>query len=336
MSTRRTFILSMMLLGLFSCTKEEPQEVLEWTDLSVCVEGRKATVQSKAELDKDAESRIGDVQLFVFREDGTLDGYTRSKGADITVKCTVGKRNVCAVVNCGEDLSGIRTSDELTAVSTRLTDNSLDSFVMTGEESIHTSLTSSALVLNVDRVVSRVLIRKVTNSLLNQYAGAPVEITAVYLINAAADREALMEPETKASEWHNKLWYQTGRADKLLYEKVNRIVESGRSDSQVRTFYACPNLTEEDSHDEDWSPRHTRLVVETRILGRTYYYPMTLPVMRSNHSYEIKELVIRHLGASSADGVISPADASFTVNVNDWTFVRVTGPDDDTEGKWTI
>lgn len=87
----------------------------------------------------------------------------------------------------------------------------------------------------------------------------------------------------------------------------------------------------------DWSPRHTRLVVEVEYEGVTYYYP--IPIAKNGHypmgddtddgtgyagieanfSYEIPELVLTRLGSRNLDEPVLPADVQFTITVNAWT-----------------
>ena len=68
----------------------------------------------------------------------------------------------------------------------------------------------------------------------------------------------------------------------------------------------------------DWCQRHTRLVVETELAGRTCYYTMTMPAIESNHIYTVKELRITRPGSSDPELPVLPGDASFTIEVEDW------------------
>lgn len=87
----------------------------------------------------------------------------------------------------------------------------------------------------------------------------------------------------------------------------------------------------------DWSPRHTKMVLEVEYAGATYYYP--LPIAKngvypmgdasdngtgyegivSNFSYEIDELVLTRLGSRNPDESVLPADVKFNISVNAWT-----------------
>ena len=87
----------------------------------------------------------------------------------------------------------------------------------------------------------------------------------------------------------------------------------------------------------DWSPRHTKMVLEVQYAGVTYYYP--IPIAKngvypmgdasdngtgyegivSNFSYEIEELVLTRLGSRNPDESVLPADVKFNISVNAWT-----------------
>lgn len=87
----------------------------------------------------------------------------------------------------------------------------------------------------------------------------------------------------------------------------------------------------------DWTPRHTKLVVEIEYSGSTYYFPIPIaengvyPMgkegddgtgyggIKSNYSYEIDELVLTRLGSRNPDECVLPADVKFNITVNPWT-----------------
>jgi hypothetical protein len=115
--------------------------------------------------------------------------------------------------------------------------------------------------------------------------------------------------------------------------------------------------------DGEWSPRHTKLVIETEYQGKTYYYAIPIveivapdgaawsayPILppddanyaaqaaaykglRANRSFEIEELVLTRLGSTNPDEPVMAADVTLTVSVNDWELVTM-----ETEGgKYVI
>ena len=83
-------------------------------------------------------------------------------------------------------------------------------------------------------------------------------------------------------------------------------------------FNAYPNLNSADDQVAD-----TRLVVEATLDGRKYYYPVTMPKMESNKSYEISELKITRPGSDDPDKPIEIVDQDFKITVNPWDVVLV-------------
>ena len=68
----------------------------------------------------------------------------------------------------------------------------------------------------------------------------------------------------------------------------------------------------------------TRIVIETTLGTSKYYYPINLPEMADNKSYEIEEVVLTRPGSDNPDEPVSFADATFSINVIDWTVVPLT------------
>ena len=92
--------------------------------------------------------------------------------------------------------------------------------------------------------------------------------------------------------------------------------------STQHTFYCYPNKAA-DSDATSWSPRRTRLVLKTTLGTDTYYYPVTLPELENNKSYEL-ELTITRPGSDNADMPVSFEDCAFEITVKPWTVVAVT------------
>ena len=107
-------------------------------------------------------------------------------------------------------------------------------------------------------------------------------------------------------------------------------------------MYAYPNPTQSDNLEGStgmykgpeggpWSIRPTRLVIEATLDGQLYYYPITLPSLEYNKSYEISNLVITRPGSDDPDMPVVGFDVPFHITVNDWTQVLM-----GTDGTVTI
>lgn len=297
-----------------SCTKDEnvaPAQVGEvgkaTLQVSVPVDATKATTTP-------SEDAVSSLQVFVFRtEDGTLDAYQSAENTTLTVNCTTGEKDIVALVNA-PDMTEITTLTGLKTAVSNLSDNEINKFVMYGiDEKVNVTEGNSYETITVSRLVARIGISKITNDFsLPQYQQMDFLITGIYLVNAVGDVQ--YDGTSSPSVWYNK-GGNCGDLTDLLYDECDNCnLDYGESYTTWHYFYCYPNPTEAESDAASF----TRLVVETTLDGTTWYYPVNIEGIESNHAYDI-ELTITRLGSSSADEAISMADAEFTISVTDWT-----------------
>ena len=262
------------------------------------------------------EAAINNLQVFAFRSDGTLDAYSSYEGKELTLDCTVGQREFVAVANAG-DLSKITTRSQLQSARSKLEDNSVSGLVMTGSASKTLAESKNTVSISVSRLAARVSIRKITNGItIPGYASVPLVVKGIYLTNVAGDRPYV--GSGTPSVWLNKLGNQ-GDFPLLLHSgTLSASVSKGNSYSTAHYFYCYPNTTSSDSSSSSWTPRYTRLVVEASLSGKTYYYPVSIPTIEANHTYDITELKITKLGSSSADQPVKTGSMTVTIQVKDW------------------
>jgi hypothetical protein len=289
-------------------TPQNQQQGPEPCELTVGISG--AATRATA-VSADSEAKVNNLQVFVFRGND-LDAYAAADNAkELTLSCTAGEREVYALVNA-PDYSAVSGRSALLAMVSQLSANSIGSFEMVGSRSV-TLPQASAVSIDVSRIASRVVLKKITRSFTSEaLQGLDFTVDAVYLINVAGSTSYDL---TKAPE----TWYNiAGKSDKLtglLYDAPASTVADGDSYTPAHTFYGYPN---------DLSANTTRLVIETTLGNTKYYYPISLPAMESNKSYEIEEVTITRPGSDDPDEPVSFADASFSVNVIDWTVIPVT------------
>ena len=310
------FAFAAALAALVACTKNEatpmqPQnqpETLEPCELivGICGAMTKATA-----VTTENEAKVNNLQIFVFRGDD-LDAYASVDNAkELTLSCTAGEREVYALVNA-PDYSAVPGKAALLAKVSELSANSLTNFEMVGSKSI-TLPQASTVSIDVNRIASRVVLKKITRNFTSEALQAlDFTVDAIYLINVAGNTSYDL---TKApAAWYNVVENKDELAS-LLYDAPASAIANGQSYTPVHTFYGYPN---------DLSVNTTRLVIETTLGTTKYYYPINLPAMESNKSYEIEEVTITRPGSDNPDEPVSFADASFSVNVIDWTVVPVT------------
>ena len=309
------FAFAAALAAMVACNKNDvesmnpqQQEPLQACELTVGITGSmtKATGMTTA-----SEAKVNNLQVFVFRGN-ELDAYASVDDAkELTLSCTAGERQVYALVNAPDD-SSVSGKDALLAKVSELDANSLDNFEMVGNKSV-TLPQDETVQIDVNRIASRVVLKKITRNFTSEALQAlNFEVQAIYLINVAGNTS--YDLTAAPATWYNVAKNNSEIAE-LLYDAPAASVANGGSYDTKHYFYGYPN---------DNSVKQTRIVIETMLGTKKYYYPINLPEMDSNKSYEIDEVVITRPGSDDPDVPVSFADASFSINVLDWTVVPVT------------
>ena len=184
----------------------------------------------------------------------------------------------------------------------------------------------SPVTIDVHRLAARVVIKKITRAFTAAaLAAKSFSIDQIFLINVAGDTNY---GETAApSVWFNKQAYASEQAA-FTYDAPAASLANNASYSTVHSFFAYPNASA-DSDAAVWSPRHTRLVVKATLGTDVYYYPITLPALESNKSYEIEELILTRPGSDDPDKPVSIQECTFQINVLGWTTVAVADENED-------
>lgn len=340
------FILAATVVALCACNKETKTADFQGTPckLSVAVSGNITKADTIA--DTEDEAAVNSLQVFIFRND-ELDAYGAVANAtSIDISATTGERTIFAVVNA-PDLSAISKLSTLQATVSALTDNSLTSYVMVGNKT-QTLILDNSVTINVDRIAARIKVDKVTrNFTAEALADATFEIVRFYETNVVGnDTYGLTAPSTL-------VWYtlpgtaiQTGMP--LLYNKLATAAALAQNEAYETpvALYCYPNATAADDYEYNEgvfvqaNAGITRFVMEAKINGDFYTYPIQIAGIENNKSYEIRNLVITRLGNPSdgdddndpgEDDPIQSGDITFSVEVNDWGLVLL-----GTEGTVTI
>ena len=309
------FAFAAALAALVACNKNDVapmlpqnQESLVPCELTVGICGAmtRATAVSAGN-----EAKVNNLQVFVFRGDD-LDAYASVDNAqELTLSCTAGEREVYALVNA-PDYSAVPGKAALLAKVSELSANSLANFEMVGSKSVILPQ-SEKVSIDVNRIASRVVLKKITRNFTSEALQAlNFKVDAIYLINVAGNTS--YDLSAAPVKWYNMAENKSELAS-LLYDAPASLITNGQSYSTAHTFYAYPN---------DLATNTTRLVIETTLGETKYYYPINLPEMAANKSYEIEEVKITRPGSDNPDEPVSFADATFSINVIDWTVVPVT------------
>ena len=274
--------------------------------------------------DVTSEGKVNSLQVFVFRKDGVLEAEARETAQTLSLSCTSGEKDVYAVVNAPQ-ITGVKTLDNLKSKVSSLSENTPSSFVMSGEKTVTLSGPTS-VEIEVKRLVARVGIRKITNNFtLEQYRTGAAKIKGIYLLNAQSSSKYL--GGLPSLPWANLHTFNSATMPNLLYSGVmDTALNYGTPYESANYFYCYPNPTADDSSEAGSGARFTRLVVELDVNGKSYYYPVSIPSIERNKSYEITELTITRLGSGSPDDPVSSLNATFTLKVADWDEISTLTP----------
>ncbi len=321
-------------------------------ELSLSIAGRPQTKATEAGTD--AENAIGTVDIFVFFKggeyDGRLDAYAHFDSAPYTLAATAGDRTIYALVNSEHPanvLGAVSTRDELLAKVADLTSqktagNAPGLFTMLGSV-VRSEATANPLVagsnsvsVTVDRIVSRVRLRRITRSFDSPaLAAQDFSVEEVYLSNAVVKDKYGPGYVPVSDDFTNKLGVPDASCDIWLRRTVSSSVANGASITMTDasySMYTMPNAIEADSEETPFSIRNTKLVVKASLSGKTVYYVLPLGQLKGNTTYDIGELVITRPGSSDPDKKTEVASCTFTVDVNPWTVV----PLETESGKYVI
>ena len=317
--TVRTLLYLLALTSILpSCNEalneEYPTTSDEWISLSVSVPTIKTKVSEKNS--PGTPDAINTLQVFVFDEGGILEASDMTETESVVLTCKTGPKKVFSLVNAPE-MADVTTYSALCSASSFLDDNTIDSMVMSGETEVNLTATSS-VTIPVSRLAAKVVLRQVMNNFkFKSDQDAEFLVTHVYLLNVGAERGFLSEASPK--QWYNMMELDTYDAPTFTYEELSSPVKLPYSSTWTadKYFYCYPNPTETDSSEETWSARRTRLVLEATLGGEVMYYPVTLPVIEPNSSYEVTMKITRR-GSPSPDIPVTGIAAEFSVDVQNW------------------
>ena len=269
----------------------------------------------------DDEVAVKKLQIFVFRGDA-LDAYGTVENKDsLKLSCTAGQRTIYALVN-DVDRSTIKTKTEFLAAVSDYNNTLSGGFAMIGSTD-KTLPQTGRITVEVNRLASRVVIKKISRNFTSAaLAAMDFKIEKIWIQNVAADINLGLT--AAPTTWLNKQELDAV-IDKYTCDKPAASVANGSAYETKHTFFCYPNPTVDDSSDATWCARHTRLVVQVKLgTSDTYYYPITLPVLEYNKSYEIENLTLTRPGSDNPDVPVTFQDCTFDINIKPWTVVPVT------------
>ena len=268
--------------------------------------------------------------LMLYRDGKLVDIGTSGSNSPIQCSLEAGSYSAYAIANPPPSFRPETYSSfaKFSKAESDLRDNSLSQLVMFGNRTISVSSQNDRpQTIGVDRLVAKVGIRKISIDFTDPVLQAKTfRLKAIYLTNCYGKThlksdENASEMDSDASCWYNRMGFHSDAGvDALLADQgIDILITSSAPHVQEHHFYCYPNQTEQDSRSGSWSVRHTRLVLEADISGKTYFYPIILPTMQRNKTYIVEEAIIRKLGSSDPEkDEPGSIDVVFDTSTGDW------------------
>ena len=305
-------------------------DATEWGKVSFALGGGALPLGTRSTAQA-AESTVNSLQVLIYNSSNNLVAYasSRSGSLDANVPLKIGGHVVYAAVNVAEDLSVCSTPTSLTTKVSYLRDNSASGLQMFGSLSDQTFTSNSTVTVEVRRFASKVEIDEIVPDFkAASFRQQEFQVKGIYLINVNGTCPFSQDPAT-GSTWYNPMQYVSGECNALISDKFSSPVTIQTSAGIVTPyttkhyFYCYPNPTQTDTHGgSTFSPRRTRLVVETSLGGRTSYYPLDIfgaaNILNLNTAFTLTRLTITGPGADNPDDLLENGTVSFSVSIKDW------------------
>lgn len=311
-------IAACMTMSIASCSQTETAPETQTKYNPIEITAKIGGLESKAVPSKDNEVIVNKVQIFVFNEDGSIDGYTSATQYtnNVKVRCTPGKKTIYAIVN-GPD-EKVESKSELEKKVSWLKDNADRNYIMTGFENSELDA-ASEVTIPVRRIAARIVLENVIRQFTSPALGdKQLDLTGVYAINVCGDIS--YDLSSSPTIWYNMQKNEnTNDVSHLIYKSLSKQNIKNNTTIPVGAYiYVYPNSTTEDSFSMGGGPRKTRLIVEFVFNGKTCYYPITFDKIEANKTYTINNLTLTRPGGENPDSEITVNDCQFNIRVEDW------------------
>lgn len=302
-----------------------------WGEVTFALDGRNDDNDSPGtrSTTQAAESAINSLQILVFNSSNNLVSYASANASTVSasVPIGVGGHSVYAAVNVSTDLSSCSSPSALTSTVSYLKDNTSAGLQMVGSKSNLTFTRGGDVRIDVTRFASRVEIDEITCAFTAAaFTSQEFKITGIYLINV--NGACPFSQTVTTGTWFNQLGYVSGDCNNMISEKFSTPIVLQTSAGAVTAhstphyFYCYPNPTSTDTHGGSFSPRYTRLVVETTLGTKTYYYPIdivgTSNIISPNTAFTVTKLTITGPGVDNPDDKLDQGSINFSLKIKDW------------------
>jgi len=311
-------------------------------------------IYSPIQLDTKADTTPGEeweqktrcADFLVFSSaDGIIAKHLRTDGSTpVTAALKAGKYLVWAVVNAPDMFALVKTEEDLKKAGLRLRGdagefNSFENGMIQANsdgKGVEVEILpgeSIKLVIQVKRFVSRVVLKEIKNSLPPSCGEMTVE--NAFLSNVSLYR-TIAKVKNDLNLWGNVMGRSDGSEENVIDGKTHLAeypdltfvaldthLARGKSYKGPHGFYAYQNYPSDDNRgwDSVWSPRRTRLVVTASFDGMKYYYPVSIPSLIRNNTYDVS-LTILGPGSIDPDIPVEKGSVEIKLDVSDCSFLH--------------
>jgi hypothetical protein len=331
MIMKRLMMMAIAVAMVCSCSKEELKvETGEESMLYVSLQPEDGTKAGGASHGVQADdNHIKTLEIFVFRinegkaDDGMLDGYRKFTAEELgtltnlEIQTTTGKKMIYAVANSHmASWKGINTRKLFEEQTAQLVQDDVRDFIMVGGTQAQLQL-ASTVSFSIRRMVARVKL----NSVKTAFAGGPYEGMSLadvkaYLINVQGSKLMYNGSGNNYAILNNGGYVEDDvnscAMQGMLYDALaSAVTDAGYSTPHY--FYCYENAIE----SEESGSKFTRLVVEGKLDGTTYYYPVILKGVARNSCYSV-DITIRRPGSTDPGKDVEKGSLMASIAVEDW------------------
>lgn len=289
-------------------------------------------VETRISIMKDVDT--GCLDIFTFNDDRmeSLDSYQhidKFSETDIGIRSQNGNKHVFICANGQrerQDWASVNSAFSLEGMQVDLRNERRESLCMTGETNIKAGI-SEVCEVGMRKIASEVRVRSLRCDFSGKsYEGEQLEGIRIYLTNVNCRCSITADGEVKPVEIAN-----AGKADSadieffmepdMVFQEIDGSI--GKEGRILETSLLCyPN----GSVSESPGTPYTRLVIEGRIEGETYWWTINInrgpeaeePGIYRNRQYEF-DICLTRKGSYDPDIVLETDAAEIKMNIRSWT-----------------
>ena len=261
-----------------------------------------------------------------------IDSYSRIAYApEIQLTLTTGPKRL--VVLYGVDTSRLGYTDivsmeQLQQVCGRLEEEHPETPLLSGTADVDAGVNPRTSV-TLTPLLTRIRVSRLTADFAGRsYEGALVDSIRIYLTNVSCRCSLLAEEGVRAQEFVN--YGRWSEEDIRSFASPEMLCDTldGTLTATPRSLTTCLYCYPNQNPEEAAGSPFTRLVVECRINGERFYYPLNIgrgtwkaaglaEGISRGKTYDF-DISLRHLGSRDPDTVVEWAAAGVFINIEEW------------------